>query len=149
MKEKKVTLEPLDADNWLTVCELTISDEQKQHFPISNLYWIGISRYEEHTELFAIKQGETYVGLVGCGLDEDGVSGYINPLMVDARFQRQGIGGQALRLIMHTLIGQHHVPCIHINHRKENHAAGRLYEKLGFKVYSQTETELNRGYTVE
>lgn len=148
IKNKKITLEPLNVDNWLTVCELTISAEQKLHFPIANLYWIGISRYEEHTELFAIKQGEDYVGLIGGGLDEDGVSGYINPLMVDARFQRQGIAGEALRLIMDELIRKYQVPCIHINHRRENHAAGRLYEKLGFSVYGTSDSEVNRSFSV-
>lgn len=144
-----VAIEPLNESNWLKVCELSITEEQKQQFPISNLYWIGISRYEEHTELFAIKQNDQYIGLIGCGLDEDGVSGYINPLMVDGRYQRQGIAGKALRLIMDTLISQYHVSCIHINHRKENHVAGRLYEMLGFEVYSQTESEYNRSYTAE
>jgi ribosomal protein S18 acetylase RimI-like enzyme len=148
MNEKTVTIEPLNVDNWLTVCELTISDEQKPHFPIPNLYWIGISRYEEHSELFAIKQGETYVGLIGGGLDEDGVSGYINPLMVDTRFQHQGIGGKALRLMMDKLIRKYQVPCIHINHRKDNHAAARLYEQHGFSVYATTENEDKRSYSV-
>jgi len=27
---------------------------------VPNVYWIGISRYEEHTELFAIKSGDEY-----------------------------------------------------------------------------------------
>ena len=112
------------------------------------MYWIGISRYEEHTELFAIKRDGEYVGLIGGGLDEDGINGYINPLMVDMRFQCQGIAEQAVHLIMNELIRKYHVPCIRINHRKENHAAGRLYQKLGFSIYSETETEYCRSYTV-
>jgi ribosomal protein S18 acetylase RimI-like enzyme len=145
----RATLEPLDINNWLKVCELTVSDKQKQVFPISNLYWIGISRYEEHSELFAIVRGGEYVGLIGGGFDEDGISGYINPLMVDKRFQRQGVAAEAMRLMMDYLIRKRHVPCIHINHRKENHAAGRLYERLGFTVYSETESEFYRSFIAE
>ena len=144
-----ISLEPLDVNNWLKVSELSISEAQKQIFTVPNMYWIGISRYEEHSELFAIKRGEDYAGLIGGGLDEDGVSGYINPLMVDERFQRQGIAAEATRLMMDHLIRKYHVPCIHINHRKENHAAGRLYERLGFSVYSETEKEFCRSYTVD
>ena len=48
--EKKIILEALDANNWLKICDLSVSDKQKTFFPISNLYWIGISRYEEKTE---------------------------------------------------------------------------------------------------
>lgn len=82
-------------------------------------------------------------------MDEEGISGYINPLMVDERFQRQGIAAEALHLMMNYLISKHHVPCIHIGHRKENHTAGRLYERLGFSIYSETEKEFLRSYTVD
>ena len=99
--------------------------------------------------MFAIKRGDDYVGLTGGGLDEDGVSGYINPLMVDERFQRQGIAAEAMRLMKDYLIRKHHVPYIHISHRKENFTADRLYEKLGFSVYSETEKEFCRSYAVD
>ena len=144
-----ITIEPLDAGNWLKICELSVSDEQKQIFNIPNVYWIGISRYEEHSELFAIKRGGEYVGLIGGGLDEDGVGGYINPLMVDERFQRRGIAAVAMRLVMEHLIRKYSVPCIRVNHRKENHAAGHLYDRLGFTLYSETEKEFCKSYSVE
>lgn len=144
-----ITLEPLDVNNWLKVCKLSVSEEQKQLFTIPNVYWIGISRYEEQTELFAIKRDAEYVGLIGSGLDEDGISGYINPLMVDKRFQRQGIAEKAILLIISDLICKYCVPCIHVNHRKENYTAGRLYQRLGFSTYSETETEYYRSYTVD
>jgi RimJ/RimL family protein N-acetyltransferase len=122
-----------------------MSKKQKAYFYIPNVQWIGIGRYEEGgTELFAIMRGEEYAGLIGGGLDEDRISGYINPLMVDERFQRQGLATQAMRLMMDYLIRKYRVPCIHINNRKENPAAARLYEKLGFAVYSETDDEFCR-----
>jgi ribosomal protein S18 acetylase RimI-like enzyme len=144
-----ISIEPLDVNNWLKVCELPVSEAQKQIYTVPNVYWIGISRYEEHSKLFAIKHGDDYVGLIGGGLDKDGIRGYINPLMVDERFQRQGIAAEAMRLMMDYLIRKYHVLCIHISHRKENHTAGRLYERLGFAVYIETEKELCRSYTVD
>ena len=141
-----VTIKPLDRTNWFQVYDLSVSMAQKAYFPIPNVQWIGISRYEEGgTELF----GDRYAGLIGGGLDEDGVSGYINPLMVDERFQRQGVAAEAMHLMMGYLIRKHHVPYIHINHRKENLAAGRLYDRLGFIIYSETDTEFQRIYTVD
>ena len=85
-----IMLEELNVDNWLKVMELTVSEEQKVIFPISNVYWVGISRYEEKTTLYAIKNDELYVGMVGIGYDEDGVSGYINPMMIDEKHQGKG-----------------------------------------------------------
>lgn len=81
-----IQLRALNQENWLEAAALSVSAQQKEVFPIPNVYWIGISRYEEHTTLYAIMQDETMVGLIGLGYDEDGASGYINPLMIDERY---------------------------------------------------------------
>ena len=39
---------------------------------------------------------ETIVGLIGLGYDEDGISGYINPLMIDAEYQGNHYAEQAM-----------------------------------------------------
>lgn len=66
-----VQLIKLNDKNWLEAMKLSVSDKQKEFFPIPNVYWIGISRYEEHTTLYAIMFDETIVGLVGLGYDEE------------------------------------------------------------------------------
>ena len=141
---KNVILEKLDVNNWLKICDLTVSDEQKAFFPIDNVYWIGISRYEENSELFAIKADDDYVGLIGGGYDEDGVTGYINPLMIDYRHQKNGYAMPALELIIEYLRDTLNVEKININHHKENTVAGRIYDKLGFIVYNETDDEYQR-----
>ena len=141
---KKVSLEPLDVNNWLKICDLSVSDGQKEFFTVPNVYWIGISRYEEKSELFAIKAENEYVGLIGGGYDEDGITGYINPLMIDRRHQGNGYAKPALRLMMEYLQSRLGVHRIHINHRKANTVAGPLYESLGFVVYNETDTEYQR-----
>ena len=142
-----VTLEALDVNNWLKVCDLSVSEEQKATFPIPNVYWIGISRYEEGTELFAIKAGNEYVGLVGGGYDEDGVTGYINPLMIDHRHQKNNYAKSALKLIIKYLHDNLNVDKINVNHRKNNVIAGKIYDSLGFFVYSETDDEYQRQMT--
>ena len=77
-----IELKELNNDNWLETANLSVSEKQKDIFPIPNVYWIGVSRYEEHTTLYAIMLGETVIGLLGLGYDEDGVSGFINPTVV-------------------------------------------------------------------
>ena len=57
-----IILEELNVDNWLETMELSVSEEQKNVFPIPNVYWVGISRYEEkgssheNAELLAFKE---------------------------------------------------------------------------------------------
>jgi len=139
-----VILEPLDVNNWLKICDLTVSKRQKKIFPIANVYWIGISRYEEKTELFAVKAGEDYVGLIGCGYDEDCVTGHINPVMIDKRHQGKGCGRQAMLLMIVYLRKHLRVTKINICHRNANTAAARLYESLGFRVTGEDKTGCRR-----
>ena len=141
---RNVVLEPLNVDNWLKICDLSVSEEQKRIFPIPNVYWIGISRYEEKSELFAIKAGGMYVGLIGGGYDEDGVTGYINPLMIGQPYQGNGYARQALVQMIDYLRRNLGVSAIHINHRKENHTAACLYQSLGFQLYGESEGEYLR-----
>jgi diamine N-acetyltransferase len=132
--ETKIVLEALDANNWLKICDLSVNDDQKAFFPISNLYWISISRYEEKTELFAIKYDDEYIGLIGGGFDEDGITGYLNPIMIDHRYQGNGYGKQAVQLMIQYLRKNLNVTKINLGHRKENIGANHLYESLGFEI---------------
>ena len=141
---ENVKLEILNEDNWLHVCNLSVNAEQKKFFPISNVYWIGISRYEEHTELFAIKYQDEYVGIIGGGYDEDGTTGFINPLMVDERYQKKGYAMAAIKLMIKYLVDNLHVAKINISHRKVNVVAGQMYEKLGFRVIGENEVDYFR-----
>ena len=139
-----IMLEELNVDNWLKVMELTVSEEQKVIFPISNVYWVGISRYEEKTTLYAIKNDELYVGMVGIGYDEDGVSGYINPMMIDEKHQGKGYSKEAMLLSIEKLKSEYKVSEIHLGHRKNNMKAGKLYESLGFIIIDEDEMDYFR-----
>ena len=139
-----IMLEELNVDNWLKVMELTVSEEQKDIFPISNVYWVGISRYEEKTTLYAIKNDELYVGMVGIGYDEDGVSGYINPLMIDEKYQGKGYSKETMILAIEKLKSEYKVSEIHLGHRKNNMKAGKLYESLGFIIIDEDEMDYFR-----
>lgn len=139
-----IMLEELNVDNWLKVMELTVSEEQKDIFPISNVYWVGISRYEEGTTLYAIKNDELYVGMIGIGYDEDGVSGYINPLMIDEKHQGKGYSKETMILAIDKLKNEYKVSEIHLGHRKNNLKAGKLYESLGFIIVDEDEIDYFR-----
>lgn len=137
---KKVTLEELDVNNWLKICDLSVSDEQKEFFSIPSVYWIGISRYELKNKLFAIKADDDYVGFIGAGFYEDGVLGDIDPIMIDYHYQGKGYGKAAMLLIIDYMRNILEVPAINISYRKENTVAEKLYESFGFKVFGGNET---------
>ena len=139
-----IRLEELNVDNWLKVTELKVSKEQQEIFPIPNVYWIGISRYEEKTKLYAIINDETIVGMIGIGYDEDGISGYMNPLMIDEKYQGNGYAREALKLAIQKLKDDYKVTEINIGHRKGNIASGKLYESLGFYIVDEDENDYFR-----
>ncbi len=136
-----VEIVPLDVNNWLQVCDLSVTEEQKQIFSIPNVYWIGISRYEEKSELFAIKYGGEYAGLIGGGIEPEGDCCFINPIMIDKAFQRKGIAARAIVFMETYLRDKFVLNKINIGYRKINAAAAGLYQKLGYSITSETETE--------
>ena len=140
----KIQLRELNKDNWLKTANLSVSEQQKDIFPIPNIYWLGISRYEEHTTLYAITLDKTIIGLIGLGYDEDGVSGFINPLMIDEKYQGNRYAKQAMDIAIHILKTVYHVTKINLGHRKTNIAAGKLYEKLGFEIVGVDEQDYFR-----
>ena len=139
-----VTIELLNANNWYQICQLSVSDEQKKIFTVPTVYWIGSSRYEEKNELFAIKSGDEYVGLIGGGLFEDGVSGLIEPIMVDYKFQKRGIAEQALKLMVQHLGKYLSADKVYIEHKRNNLAAARVFEKAGFKIIGEDDGGFRR-----
>lgn len=139
-----IHLTELNKENWLETANLSVSEEQKNIFPIPNIYWLGISRYEENTTLYAIMSDQIIVGLIGLGYDEDGVSGFINPLMIDAKYQGNRYAGRAMEMAIDILKNDYNVARINLGHRKENIAAGKLYEKLGFEIVGEDEQDYFR-----
>lgn len=139
-----IHLEKLNNENWLEAANLSVSEKQKEIFPIPNAYWIGISRYEEHTTLYAIMLDENIVGMIGMGYDEDGVSGFINPLMIDKAYQGKHYAKDAMTIAIEILRKEYNAPRINLGHRKENSAAAKLYEKLGFEITGEDEQDYFR-----
>lgn len=143
-----IRLDKLNQDNWLEVANLSVAKEQKQIFPIPNVYWIGISRYEEKTTLYAIVNDETIIGLIGLGYDEDGISGFINPIMIDERYQGNHYAREAMIKSIEVLKKEYRVKEIHLGHRKENDIAGNLYQTLGFEIVGEDEQDYFRTKTL-
>lgn len=139
-----INLIELNSDNWLETANLSVSEQQKENFPIPNIYWIGISRYEEHTTLYAIMLDGNIVGLIGLGYDEDGVSGFINPLMIDEKYQGNHYAKDAMHIAIDILQDQYNVGEIHLGHRKTNTTAAKLYEQLGFQIVGEDEQDYFR-----
>lgn len=72
------------------------------------------------------------------------MSGYINPLMIDAKYQGNHYAEKAMICAINILQKNYHVTRVNLGHRKFNIAAAGLYEKLGFEIVGEDEQDYFR-----
>jgi len=131
--EKGVRLEEITAETWYEVCQLRVAADQ-QEFLESNAISIAQSKFEPTLQLRAIVHGDDLVGFLMFNTDSEELDAHwIYRLMIDERYQRQGVARQAMALLlqeMKTLPG-----CCRLvaGYSPKNRAAGALYASLGFE----------------
>ena len=83
--------------------------------------------------MFVIENGECVVGVALVREFDDEPLGYdLQQFMIDQRYQGQGYGYAALRLILVELRKESHYDHVEVCVKKADFEAIRLYEKLGF-----------------
>lgn len=128
-----ITLKPVDRSNWVACSQLSLGEDQ-QGFVASNLKTIAQSKFEPHYQLRAIYQDDLPVGMLAfCHEDdpEDLELYWIFRLMIDQRYQGQGIGRVAMKLTIEEIraLGAKRILTMH---KPSNTVASALYDKLGF-----------------
>ncbi|GAA3400378.1 GNAT family N-acetyltransferase [Paenibacillus hodogayensis] len=138
-----VRLESIGPTNWYACTQLEVTDEQKNVFPVPNVYWLAESAYCGFAPL-AVYAGEQLAGLAVYAVDPDDGSYWMMALMVDRKFQRQGLGRSAVKELIRHMRGKHDCDKIRLGHRPGNERASRLYASLGFVEVARTPDEIVR-----
>ncbi len=127
-----VEVKELNEENWYKCCEINVSKEQEE-FLISNAVSIAHSKYEPSLKTVAIYfEGEVVGFAMYNTIKEELDSYWIWRIMVDERFQGQGIGEEATRLIIKDMKGFKECRRIAVAYVGGNEGAAKLYKKLGF-----------------
>jgi diamine N-acetyltransferase len=139
-----ITLQPINAANWITCINLAPTEEQRQQGLVAtNELSLAQAYAERWWTPYGIYADETMVGfiMVGCwpdtpinpdyGLREPGVH-HILRLMIDGRYQRRGYAGRALESLITMLKAQPQARVLEVNYDADNVAAAYLYEQVGF-----------------
>ena len=130
----RITLDEVNKSNCYGATRLAVTDRQKFSFGDNPVTFMATYRYdwmgEQHRMLVACF--DTFpVGFIGYGgVDSDSV--FIEPMMVDASFQKRGIALKMLELFEYKIRSANKYKGISIGNRTDNIAAGRTYEKAGF-----------------
>ncbi|MBW4705482.1 MULTISPECIES: GNAT family N-acetyltransferase [unclassified Micromonospora] len=128
---RRVTLRPVDDDNWRAVADLAPRDDQRDWVPaLAARYLLLTMRSDVWTSL-AVYADDAVAGHVMWGVDDDG-SRWIGGMVVDAAEQGRGVGRAAVRTLADWLAGPDATHPVRLSYHPGNTAAAGLYTSLGF-----------------
>ncbi len=127
-----IELRIIDKENMYDVIDLEVADEQKD-FVASNSFSLLQANYEENVYPFAIYRDDELVGFIMYDLDDEIDMYGMCRLMVDKKFQNQGIGKAAIEKLFDKVIKEHGNVKFYTSAEPYNTVALNLYEKLGFE----------------
>ncbi|MBQ7444338.1 MAG: GNAT family N-acetyltransferase [Clostridia bacterium] len=129
-----VRLAEITEENWLDVASLSVHEEQKSFLapPIGTIARGYVYR-NCNGKVRVIQNDEEVIGVALTREFTDEPLGYdLQQFMIDKRYQGKGYGAEALRLILEELRKEAHFDHVEVCVKKEDKAAVRLYEKMGF-----------------
>lgn len=128
-----VTLKQIDRDNWEEAINLSVKEEQKS-FMASNLYSIAEVQFMNNFQTMGVYDSEEMIGFTMFGIDPDDGNYWIYRLMIDEKFQGNGLGTEAVRKVIEFIksINVTKIPCIMIGYNPGNKGAQATYKKAGF-----------------
>lgn len=132
-----IILKEVDQANWFDVILLRSAEDQKNKIfekdIASNCLSLTQSSIEKGWVPRAIYDDELLVGFTMFGYSNE-LSGYeICRLMIDYKFQGQGYGKKAIKIVIDDMINRFKCGEILLTFHPENNKAKMLYESVGFK----------------
>ena len=129
-----VRLGTVTEENWLEAASLSVAEEQKGFVaPAIGILARGYVYRDCNARVWTIEWNGQPAGLALVREFTEEPLGYdLQQLMIDRRFQRQGIGTAALRLILERLREEGHYGVVEVCVKKTDAAALRLYRNAGF-----------------
>ena len=116
--------EPYEAGAMPTLCE---------EFVASNAFSILESIYEDGWVTKAIEHDGKTIGFTMFGWVEEEGFHELCRLMIDRRFQNQGFGTQAIKLILDEMKSRFGYTEVYLSTDPENARGKHVYEKVGFR----------------
>ncbi len=132
-----IVLMPITEQNWETAADLELEEYQRD-FVRPNAWSIAEASF--HTELkpMGIYRGGTMVGFLMYGKSYRSERTWLYRLMIDKKYQGQGLGKQAMELLIRRMRDEGYAE-ISVGYEPENSVAERLYAKFGFQPTGMAE----------
>ncbi|MBQ3900645.1 MAG: GNAT family N-acetyltransferase [Clostridia bacterium] len=130
-----IKLIEVNDNNWLEVASLSVTEEQKRYLdsPVGILAR-GYAYRSARARVIGIENDGRVIGVALVkDLDEEPACYDLQQFMIDRRFQGRGYGTEALRAILGELAREHKYDRVEVCVHKNDGAALRVYEKVGFR----------------
>lgn len=127
----KISLRNIDKNNWEECIKLSVSDHQRS-FVATNAYSLVQAHYEENLFPMGIYREDTLVGFLMYDYDNDDDMWGMCRLMVDSKYQNQGIGEASILKLFDIILEKYGHVDFYTSVDPDNVIAIKLYEKLGF-----------------
>lgn len=128
---------PLDRYNWESCLNISLTPDQEQFLP-SVLYSLAQANFE-NLHPYGIVYREKMVGFMMYG-EFTGIC-WINRIMIDQEYQRQGIGHAAMRQLIEKLWSKRTCKEIRTSYSRHNYIVDQFFKSLGFVGGAEMEGE--------
>jgi diamine N-acetyltransferase len=132
----KISLVPIDIDNWKEVIELDVTNPQKK-FVRSNVFTIAEANFYPNAKLRGIEAGGNFIGLAFYGFEPEDGKCWLLRIMIDQRYQNQGYGRKAIELIIDDVRKSFDTKYFYLSVVPKNSGAIMLYEDMGFEFMNK------------
>jgi diamine N-acetyltransferase len=123
-----VTLKEVDESNFHEIISLKV-----ENYCASNLYSLAQAKIFPDAIPLAIYNNDIPVGFIMYGIEpHDNNEYWIDRLMIDEKYQKNGFGKKALEIIIEKIKQDKTHNKIKISTNPENNIARKLYKELGF-----------------
>ena len=137
---RNIALVDVDAGNWRDVAKVTPRPDQKC-FVAPVTYSLCLCHYGRVWHPLAVQVDGAIVGHLMWAIDDVDGSRWIGGVVIDAAAQGRGIGRAALELLIARLASNPDCREVALSYDPDNHAARRLYARLGFVETGEREDE--------
>ena len=98
----KIELIEITAENWREVVQLNVNPKQRK-FVADPSHYLLLCHYGKMWHPLAIQLNEKMIGFMMWAIDPDDNSGWIGGFLIDAGWQGNGFGKQAMEAILKKL----------------------------------------------
>ncbi|MBE6989556.1 MAG: GNAT family N-acetyltransferase [Ruminococcaceae bacterium] len=129
-----IKLFDVNEQNWLDIAGLTVRDDQRRFLDSAlGIVARGYAYRSCRASVIGIAEDGQIIGVALIrGLDETPACYDLQQFMIDRRFQGRGLGTEALCRILTQLAGERRYDCVEVCVHRDNRAALRMYESVGF-----------------